>query len=303
MLMKKVDDYLALRRAAGYALEVPEYHLRNFARFATQREETLICTPTVIEWASQAPSLNQREHRLQVVLRFARHLQAEDARHEVPPRGVFRHRRTRPAPYIWTPQELTLLLQAAARLEPQDSLRPHMYSTLFALLAVTGLRISEALGLEFDDFDSDTLLIRETKFKKSRRIPLHQTTVAALQRYLARRRSVSTEHELLFISVRGRRLDPSSVGWAFRRLRKTIGLNPGQHGRRPRIHDLRHTFATRALETCPEGRDTIGRNMLALSTYLGHTHISDTYWYLEATPTLMQDIASSCEAFIQGEVR
>ena len=287
MLMKKVDDYLALRRAAGYALEVPEYHLRNFARFATQREETLICTPTVIEWASQAPSLNQREHRLQIVLRFARHLQAEDPRHEVPLRGVFRHRRTRPAPYIWTPQEITLLLQAAARLEPQDSLRPQMYSTLFALLYVTGLRISEALALELDDFASETLLVRKTKFKKSRRIPLHQTAVVGLHRYLEHRRRVTTEHKLLFVSVRGRRLEQSSVGWVFRRLLKTIGLNPGQHGRRPRIHDLRHTFATRALETCPEGRDSIGRHMLALSTYLGHTHISDTYWYLEATPTLM----------------
>lgn len=305
MLMKKVDDYLALRRAAGYALEVPEYHLRNFARFAGQRQETLICTPTVIEWASQAPSLNQREHRLQIVLRFARHLQAEDPRHEVPPRGIFRRRRTRPVPYLWTPQEVTLLLQAAARLEPQDSLRPHLYSTLLALLYVTGLRISEALALEFDDFDSEseTLFIRKTKFKKSRRIPLHQTTAAALHRYLERRRRVSTEHKLLFISVRGRRLDRSSVGWVFRRLLKTVDLNPGQQGRRPRIHDLRHAFATRALETCPEERDQIGRHMLALSTYLGHTHISDTYWYLEATPTLMRDIANSCQVFIQGGAR
>jgi integrase/recombinase XerD len=160
MLMKKVDDYLALRRAAGYALEVPEYHLRNLARFATQREETLVCTPSVIEWASQAPSLNQREHRLQVVLRFARHLQAEDPRHEVPPRGIFRRRRTRPAPYIWTPQEATLLFQAAARLGPQDSLRPHMYSTLFALLYLAELRISEVLVLD----DSSTLHIRKRKY-------------------------------------------------------------------------------------------------------------------------------------------
>jgi integrase len=303
MLMKKVDDYLALRRAAGYALEVPEYHLRNFARFAAQREETLIRTPTVIEWASHAPSLNQREHRLQTVLRFARYLQAEDPRHEVPPRGVFRRRRTRPAPYIWTPQEITLLLQAAARLEPKDSLRPHVYSTLFALLYVTGLRISEALALELDDFDSETLFIRKTKFKKSRRIPLHRTAVAALQRYLDHRGSVTTQHKLMFISVRGRPLDRSSVSWVFRRLLKTIGLDPGQQGRRPRIHDLRHAFATRALETSPEGRDSIGRHMLALSTYLGHANISDTYWYLEATPTLMRDIASSCEAFIQGGAR
>lgn len=303
MLMKKVDDYLALRRAAGYALEVPEYHLRNFVRFATERGETFIRTPTVIEWASQAPSLNQREHRLQIVLRFARHLQAEEPRHEIPPRGVFRRRRTRRAPYAWTPQQMTLLRQAAARLDPQDSLRPHMYSTLFALLYVTGLRISEALALELDDLAGETLLVRNTKFKKSRRIPLHQTAVAGLQRYIEHRRRVITEHKLLFISVRGRRLDRSSVGWVFRRLLKTIGLSPGNNGRRPRIHDLRHAFATRALETCPDGRDHIGRHMLALSTYLGHAHISDTYWYLEATPTLMRDIAGSCETFIQGGVR
>jgi integrase/recombinase XerD len=117
VLMKKVDEYLALRRAAGYELGVPEYHLRNFVRFATDRKEPLIRTQTVVKWASQAPSLNQREHRLQTVLRFARHLQAEDPRHEVPVRGVFRRRRTRPAPYIWTPHQVTLLLQTAARLE------------------------------------------------------------------------------------------------------------------------------------------------------------------------------------------
>jgi integrase/recombinase XerD len=299
MLMKKVDEYLALRRAAGYALEVPEYHLRNFARFAAQHDQKLIRTPMVIEWASQAPSLNQREHRLQTVARFARYLQVEDPCHQVPPRGVFRRRRTRPTPYIWTPQQVNLLLQATSRLEPQDSLRPHMYSTLFALLSVTGMRISEALALKLDDFDSETLLIRKTKFKKSRRIPLHQTAVAGLQRYIEYRKRVTTEHKFMFISVRGQPLDRYSVGWVFRRLLKSIGLYPGQQGRRPRIHDLRHTFATRALETSPEGRDNIGRHMLALSTYLGHTNISDTYWYLEATPTLMRDISDDCEAFMQ----
>ena len=141
------------------------------------------------------------------------------------------------------------------------------------------------------------------KFKKSRRIPVHPTTAAGLQRYLDRRRWVATEHKLLFISVRGQRLDRSSVGWVFRRLLKSIGLSPGRQGRRPRIHDLRHAFATRALETCPEGRDSIGRHMLALSTYLGHANISDTYWYLEATPTLMRDIAQACEAHMPGGVR
>jgi integrase len=178
-----------------------------------------------------------------------------------------------------------------------------VYSTLFALLYVTGLRISEALALELDDFDSETLFIRETKFKKSRRIPLHQTAVIGLQHYFEHRSRVITEHKVMFISVRGRPLDRSSVGWVFRRLLTTIGLNPGRGGRRPRIHDFRHAFATRVLETCPQGRDNIGRHMLALSTYLGHAHISDTYWYLEATPTLMRDIASCCEAFFQGGAR
>ena len=302
-MMKKVDEYLVLRRAAGYALEVPEYHLRNFARFASQRKETLIRAPTVVQWASQAPSLNQREHRLQVVRRFARHLQAEDPRHELPPRGIFRRKRTRRAPYLWTSREVASLLQGAAHLGPEDSLRPHVYSTLFALLYVTGLRISEALALEFDDFDSETLLVRKTKFKKSRRIPVHPTTAAGLERYIERRRHVATENKWLFISVRGQRLDRSSVGWVFRRLLKSVGLSPGRQGRQPRIHDLRHAFATRALETCPEGRDSIGRHMLALSTYLGHANVSDTYWYFEATPTLMQDIARACEAHMPGAVR
>ena len=180
-----------------------------------------------------------------------------------------------------------------------DSLRPHVYSTLFALLSVTGLRSSEALSLEFEDFDAETLLVRMTKFKQSRRIPLHQSTVAGVQRYLEYRRRVATEHNQLFISVRGRPLDRSSINWVFRRILKTIGLSPARQGRRPRIHDVRHAFATRALETCPEGRDNIGRHMLALSTYLGHANISDAYWYLEATPMLMQDIANSCEAFVR----
>jgi len=192
------------------------------------------------------------------------------------------------------------LLVATSQLGPPDSLRPLTYSTLFALLVVTGLRISEALALQFDDFADECLLIRKTKFKKSRRIPLHQTTVAALQYYLKHRSHVITDHSYIFISVRGHCLDNSSVGWTFRRVLKTVGLNPGRAGRRPRIHDLRHTFATAALESCPDGRDHVGKHMLALSTYLGHTQISDTYWYLEATPTLMQDIAQRCEAHEGG---
>ncbi len=300
MLMKKVEAYLAVRRAAGFELGVPGFLLRSFARFAADQGDTFVRTSTVIRWASQAPSLNQREHRLQVVIRLARYLRAEEEGHEVPPRGIFRRRKTRRTPYIFTHQEVSELIQAATCLQPSASIRPHTYCTLLALLYVTGLRISEALALDLDDIVADGLIIRKTKFKKSRLIPLHESAAAGIQRYIGRRRCFATEHKRLFISDQGRTLSRFSVSWVFRGLLKTVGLSPGRGGRQPRIHDFRHSYACRALEACPEGRDNVGRHMLALSTYMGHTHVSDTYWYLEATPTLMQDIATNCEAFLTG---
>ncbi|MCK4306117.1 MAG: tyrosine-type recombinase/integrase [Candidatus Eisenbacteria sp.] len=301
MLMKAVDSYLSIRRAAGFELEVPEYLLRSFARFATGHGETHVTTRTAIEWASQAPSLSQRDHRLKTVIRMARHLKAEDERHEVPPNGVFGYRKTRRVPFLYTQTDINRLIQAASQLGPPGSLRPHTYSTLLALLSVTGLRISEALALCLGDVTADGLIIRRTKFQKSRLAPLHETTDAGLERYLVRRRRAAPTDDHVFISLQGTGLSRSGVQWTFRNLLKTIGLEPKPGGRRPRIHDLRHGFAIRVLEDCPEGRDNVGRHMLALSTYLGHANISDTYWYLEATPNLMRDIADASEAFLKGD--
>lgn len=303
MIMKAVDSYLSLRRAAGYALKVQEYLLRSFARFAAEREQVHISTPTVIEWASQAPSLGQRDHRLKTVITFARHLQVEDAQHEVPPSNVFGYRKTRRIPFIFTPGEIHHLIEAATCLLPLDSLLPHTYSTLFALLVVTGLRISEALHLRFKDVTADGLLICRTKFQKSRLVPLHETAVAGLERYLERRKRTAAGDDHVFVSLRGQGLHRNTVDKTFRKLLKTIGLDQGRGGLRPRIQDLRNTFAVRALETCPEGRDNIGRHMVALSTYMGHSHIRHTYWYLEATPHLMQDIVEACEAFLKGSAQ
>jgi len=300
MLMKAVDSYLAVRRAAGYELGVPEYLLRSYARFAIKRGEVLVCSASVIEWASEAPSLSQRDHRLKTVVRMARHLRIEDERHEVPPSNVFGYKRSRRVPYIFSKEDFEQLTAAAMQLGPKGSLRPLVYSTLFALLWATGLRISEALGLTFEDVTRDGLLIRKTKFGKSRLVPLHETASAGLRAYLAQRKKTATGHNHLFVSVRGRVLDNSSVGEVFRRLLQTVGLPQPAGARRPRIHDIRHSFACRALESCPEGRDNVGRHLLALSTYMGHSHVSDTYWYLEATPHLMQDIASACETFLKG---
>lgn len=300
MLMDAVDSYLAVRRAAGYELGVPEYLLRSFARFANGRGEVFVLTASVIEWASETPSLSQRDRRLKTVMRMARHLQVEDDRHEVPPSNVFGYRKSRPVPYIFSNEDFSRLVEAATQLGPAGSLRPHVYSTLFALLGTCGLRISEALGLTFDDVTPDGLVIRKSKFGKSRLVPLHETAATGLDRYLARRKKTAASEPHVFVSVRGRVLDHSSVWEVFQGLLEAIGLGPPHNGPRPRIHCLRHTFATRALEGCPEGRDNVGRHLLALSTYMGHRHVSDTYWYLEATPHLMNDIAKACESFLTG---
>lgn len=300
MLMKAVDSYLAVRRAAGYRLHGAEYLLRSFARFATSRGEMRVRTESVIAWASEASSLSQRDERLKTVVRMARHLRIEDSRHEVPPSNVFGYHKSRRVPYVFSKEDFYRLIEAAKQLGPAGSLRPLVYSTLFALLWATGLRISEALGLTFDDITPDGLLIHKSKFKKSRLVPLHETAAAGLDRYLAQRKTTAGNENHLFISVQGKGLGITSVERVFRGLLRTIGLSHIQGRHRPRVHDIRHTFAVRALESCPEGRDNVGRHMLALSTYLGHSQVSATFWYLEATPHLMQDIADACETYLNG---
>jgi len=300
MLENAIDEYLAMRHAAGYELEVPEYLLRSFARFAFGRGETHVYAQSVIDWASEAPSLSQRDHRLKTVLRFVRYARVEDERHEIPPRDFFGYRKTRRAPFIYSDAEVHRLLKAASQLGPPGSLRPHIYQTLFSLLVTTGLRISEALALRQEDITADGLIIRESKFHKSRLVPLHDTAHVALVDYLKRRENFAAETPHLFVSIRGNILDRSSVQWTFRRILAAIGLDTASSGRRPRIHDMRHTYAVRVLEQSPEGRDDIGRHMLALSTCLGHSNVTDTYWYLEATPHLLKDIAGVCETFVQS---
>ena len=163
---------------------------------------------------------------------------------------------------------------------------------------MTGLRPGEALALRVDDLTPDGLVIRQTKFRKSRLVPLHETTQAALERYRQRRRQVAGHDDHLFISLKRRPLAMCSAACTFRQVLEAAGL-PDRPGR-PRLHDLRHRFATRALELAPANRDHLDRYMLALRTYLGHTHLAGTYWYLEQVPQLMTEIAERCEAFFTG---
>jgi len=303
MLTQAVESYLAVRRAAGFELRSDGSQLQNFARFSNQKKKRFVCAQTAIDWAALAPSLPHRARRLGLVLRLARYLRAEDARHEIPPEGIFgKDSRPRPAPFILSPADIRRLVGAASRLGPEGSLRPYTYSTLFALLACTGLRVSEACRLVFEDITPDGLTIRKTKFRKSCLVSLHETAQAGLERYLVRRRRVAGGDDHVFVSLRGRALQTWRVDAAFRTAVQAIGLPRGT-GRRSRItpHSLRHSFVVRALETCPPGRDRITQHMLALSTYIGHSRVADTYWYLEATPHLLQDIVTACETFMKGE--
>ncbi len=297
MLTRAVESYLAVRRAAGFTLTVDAGLLRQFARFATAREDTHVRRQSAIEWAAQAPSPAQRERRLGMVRRFADHVRAEAPDHERIPRHVFAHRRVRRRPYLMSDRELQQLLAATAQLRPRGSLRPLTYYTLFGLLAATGLRISEALRLALDDLTPDGLTIRETKFRKSRLVPMHATTAAAVDRYLARRRAVAGGETRLFVATTGRPLTYPMVNGTFHFLLRFVELRATMDDkRRPRIHDLRHRFAVRVLQCAASDRERIAQNVLALSTYLGHAHVADTYWYLHATPQLMRRIADACEA-------
>jgi len=295
-----VERYLRLRRSTGFALSNDECLLASFARFAGERDEAHIRAQTAIDWAAEGPSAAQRDARLKAVCRFARHVRAEDDRHELPQAKYFACRQKRRPPYIYTKGEIDRLVKAAAQLHPRGALRPHTYATLLALLASTGLRISEALGLRFADVTADGLLIRKTKFGKSRLVPLHDSAEAGLQRYLMRRRQHPSDDDHVFIGKHGRPLSYHQIRSTFLTLLRKAGLWPAPGGHRPRLHDLRHAFAVRALQASPVGRRRIGQHMTALATYLGHVNIYSTYWYLQAAPDLLQDIADVGETFMGG---
>ena len=190
----------------------------------------------------------------------------------------------------------------AARLGPPGTLRPHTYSTVFGLLASTGLRISEALSLRFDDVTPEGLVIRETKFRKSRLVGLHETAAVALRHYLLRRGKFANCDDHVFVSCRGGKLSYKIAATTFQEVLKAAGVQGKPNGPKPRLHDFRHRFAVKALQACPDGRDRVTRHMLALSTYMGHACLRSTYWYLESTPQLMKDIAGVCESFLQGGI-
>jgi len=298
-MITAIEHYLAVRQAAGFTLSNTTYLLRSFGRFAVARGDTHIRTATTIAWAAQSESAAQRSERLKTVCRLAHYLQVDDARHEIPPADHFGSPKRRPVPYLYSQKEIRQLVAAARQLPPLDSIQPHTYATVLGLLAATGLRVSEALALQMADLTQAGLVIRRTKFGKTRLVPLHDTTVQALAQYQRRWRPSQPAEAMLFVDEDGHRLQYWKFYRTFQQLVKVCQLSRPS-GRRLRLHDLRHTFAVRALEASPHGRSQLSQHMLALATYLGHVGIHTTYWYLDTTPALLRDVAKMSEAFVEG---
>ncbi|MFN8682938.1 tyrosine-type recombinase/integrase [Paracoccus sp. P2] len=225
MLSQLLTDHAALHRALGFKFRTPGILLRNFVAFAEHRGERVVTTATVREWALQAPSPEQRRNRLLTVRRFAIALHAEDPRHEVPSADLFgRASHRRRTPYIYDPRDIRRLIDAAHRLGPDGSIRPITYATMFGLIAATGMRVSEALAIRLPDVIDDGLIIAQTKFKKSRLLPLHSTTRRALDGYLATRLKASSQSDALFISHQGTPPAYPTVITVFLQIIRSIGL-------------------------------------------------------------------------------
>lgn len=298
MLIIDIERYLALRRALGFKLQAVAARLRTFAAFAVLRGETHVRTSTASDWAATAPSPHARHRRLREVSRFARFAHAEDVRHEVPAKALSRFTPGKRPPYIYAPEEIARLIAATAHLPRMSSAHQSMYAIFFGLIATTGLRVAEALNLRFDDLlPGGILRIRTTKFGKTRLVPLHATVVAALAPYVKARRRVPSTDDHLFLSKTRKPLPHGVARYAFHQLLQITGIGADRMPP-PRIHDLRHTFATRALERCSTRRDEVGRHFIALSTYMGHVDVASTFWYLQATPEMMTDIAAAAAALI-----
>lgn len=288
-------EYLNHRRQFGFELQSAARLLLQFAAFADQiQHRGPVTTELAVRWAKlpEKASASYLANRLNVVRCFAKYRAIFDPETEIPPVKLLGAALRRTTPYIFTPTEIQALLHAARRLPPADGLRPHTYTTLFALLACTGLRHREALRLTRSDVDCEQRLlhIRNTKFRKSRLVPLHPSTVHALIRYarLRDRNFPMARCDAFFISMRGTALGQSTVHAVFVKLRHQLTW-AGCPGRRlPRIHDLRHTFACRSLlRWYAEGID-VDHAIAALSTYLGHADVNDTYWYLTGVPELLE---------------
>jgi integrase/recombinase XerD len=305
-LRRALADYLAVRRSLGYKLARQEKLLGQFLDYLQAEGQQQISTEHALAWAT-LPAGGECWHayRLQAVRVFARYLHAIDPAVEVPAADLLPDRPHRAVPYLYSDEQIAALMAATASLRTPH--RAATYHTLIGLLAVTGMRVGEALALDRGDIDWQTgvLTVRSGKFGKSRELPLHPSTVAALRGYLRRRdRPPATKStDALLVSSAGTRLLVYNVQDTVKRLRRRAGIAPRSASCRPRVHDLRHTFAVRTILDAYRGDGDAGPTLALLCTYLGHVDPAQTYWYLQAAPELMALAGERLERHLHGALR
>lgn len=298
-LRQAVQEYLSLRRGLGFKLREAGKQLLDFVKFMERHRASYVTQALALAWAQQ-PTNVQPAHwaqRLSVVRGFARHRSATDSRTQIPAPGLLPFRPKRARPYLYSDDEIRSLLRAALDMPcryERGELRPWTYHCLFGLLSVSGLRLGEARNLKLQDVDLEAALltVRGAKFGKSRLVPLHASTCNVLADYIARRnrhwraRPVSS---YLFVSSWGNRLDNADIHRTFYALSRQIGLRGLADSHGPRLHDMRHRFATNTLVRWYRSNQDPERRLPILSAYLGHVHVADTQWYLSGSPELMRE--------------
>ena len=298
-LRQAVQEYLSMRRHLGFKLREAGNALLNFVTFMEQKHAPYITAALALAWAQQPANVQPAcwAQRLSFVRGFARYRSASDSRTQIPSPGLLPFKPKRARPYLYSDEEINSLLCAALNMSHRYNscaLLPWVYYCLFGLLSVTGLRLGEAQNLKVQDVDLEAavLTVRNAKFGKTRLVPLHASTCNVLADYIARRehhwagRPVSS---YLFVSSWGNRLDSGQIHRAFYVLSRQIGLRGESDGHGPRLHDMRHRFATNTLVNWYRSGQDPERRLPLLSAYLGHVHIADTQWYLEAAPELMRE--------------
>ena len=296
-LRESLEEYIAIRRSLGFKLPDLGSRLRSFIDFAEGEGASYITTELALRWAQLPHEALPATWaaRLAFVRRFAVWRSATDRRTQVPPEGLLPHRFRRARPYIYNDDEISGIVLTAGELASATGLRARTYSTLFGLLAVTGMRVSEAVSLDRTDVDLEAaiLTIRQTKFAKTRLVPVHPSTRDALRAYGQQRDQIVRVSFTagFFVSEQGTRITADAARYTFAKVSRAIGLRAPvkdrRHGHGPRLHDMRHRFAVRALIDWYRAGLDVEREIPKLATYLGHVHVHDTYWYLEAVPELL----------------
>jgi integrase/recombinase XerD len=292
-LREAIEDYIGLRRSLGLKLREHARELRKFASFMEEKGATHVTIALALEWATQLKNALPAAagKRISYVRGFARHWSATDVRTEVPPKGLLPFRTKRPRPYLYSEEEVRKLLAGFSEVVPEEGLARQTYYCVVGLLAVSGLRISEALNLDrLDvDFAESVLIVRKTKFGKTRLVPLHSSTVTVLADYAKTRDKLlrKPSSSRFFLNDHGRQLAQTTVRTKFIEASRRVGLRAPGERRGPRLHDFRHRFAVNILVRWYRQEQDVDRLLPVLSTYLGHVHVSDTYWYLSIEPELM----------------